>query len=87
MLYEPWRDGQELYGDRAEFPRELIQRKLTQPNAERIFYIRHAFRAGYSVEDIHEASRIDPWFLTQIREIVEVEDALAATAAEPAAVG
>ena len=38
--------------------------------------IRHAIRAGFSLEEIHKLSHIDPWFLQQIKEIVELEDAL-----------
>ena len=76
-----WRDGNESYGDRDILPRELISRKLTVPNAERIFYIRHALRAGFTVEDIHSLTKIDRWFLTHIKEIVDFEEVLAATKA------
>jgi carbamoyl-phosphate synthase large subunit len=55
---------------------ELINNKLGTPSADRIFYIRHAFRAGYTVEDIFELTKIDPWFLHQLREIWEMEEAL-----------
>jgi carbamoyl-phosphate synthase large subunit len=53
---------------------KVINAKLGTPNAERIFYIRHAFRAGYSVERIFELTKIDPWFLHQLREIWELEE-------------
>src|SRR5438034_1171754 len=43
---KPWRIGTELYGDRELLPRDVISRKLTVPNAERIFLIRHATREG-----------------------------------------
>ena len=56
---------------------KVINAKLGTPNAERIFYIRHAFRAGYTVERIFELTKIDPWFLHQLREIWEMEAALA----------
>jgi carbamoyl-phosphate synthase large subunit len=75
---KPWRVGAEVYGDRDILPREVITRKLTVPNAERIFFIRHALRAGFSVEEIYQLTRIDRWFLAQIREIVEFEERLAA---------
>ena len=78
---KPWRiDGVE-YGDRDILPNEVILRKLTVPNAERIFFVRHAMRAGMTNEEIFEHSSIDPWFLAQIREIVDLEEELAATAA------
>ena len=55
---------------------KTINAKLGTPNAERIYFIRHAFRAGYSVERIFDLSKIDPWFLHQLREIHEMEQAL-----------
>src|SRR5262249_24294671 len=55
-----------------------IAKMLSTPTAERVWYVRYAFKAGWSVEDIHVRTRIDPWFLHQIREIVEVEDRLRA---------
>ena len=51
----------------------VIKTKLGTPNAERIFYLRYAFRAGYSVEQIFDLTKIDPWFLHQVREIHEME--------------
>jgi carbamoyl-phosphate synthase large subunit len=69
-----WRIGTELYGDRDLLPRDVISRKLTVPNAERVFFIRHALRAGFTVEDIFQLTKIDRWFLTQIKEIVDFED-------------
>jgi carbamoyl-phosphate synthase large subunit len=53
-----------------------IRQKLGTPNAERVFYLRHAFRAGYTVEQIFDLTKIDPWFLHQLREIHEMEAAL-----------
>ncbi len=76
---KPWRIGNEVYGDRDILPRDVITRKLTVPNAERVFFIRHGFRAGMSVADIFNLTKIDPWFLTQIKEIVDFEEELAAT--------
>ena len=39
--------------------------------------IRHAFRAGFALEEIHRLTHIDPWFLQNIKEIVEIEEELA----------
>jgi len=77
---KPWRIGAEVYGDRDILPRDLITRKLTVPNAERIFFIRHALRAGFSVEEIFRFTNIDRWFLTQIQQIVDLEEELARSA-------
>jgi carbamoyl-phosphate synthase large subunit len=67
--------GGKLGGD--ERPDEaLIKTRLGTPNAERIFYIRYAFKAGFTVEQIFELTKIDPWFLHHLREIHEMEDLL-----------
>jgi carbamoyl-phosphate synthase large subunit len=58
----------------------VITRKLTVPNFERIFFVRHALRAGMSTEEIFEMTAIDPWFLAQLKEIVDLEEELAACA-------
>jgi len=55
---------------------ELIKQKLTIPNKDRIFYVRHAFRCGMTLDEIYELSKIDPWFLKNIEEIVEFEHEL-----------
>ncbi len=57
-------------------PRDVIQQKLVTPNAERIFYIRHAFRAGFTADEIHNLTKIDPWFLAQLKELVDEEESL-----------
>jgi len=76
---KPWRFGDKVYGDRDLLPRELIQQKLSVPNPDRVFFLRHALRAGLSIEEIFQLTRIDRWFLTQIQEIVQLEEELAAT--------
>lgn len=55
---------------------EKIRRKLRTPNPERIFYIRQALQMGMTVEEIHALSQIDPWFLHNIQQIVELEEEL-----------
>ncbi|MFL1705954.1 carbamoyl-phosphate synthase large subunit [Campylobacter sp. MOP7] len=47
---------------------------LRNANESRILYIAQAFRDGFSMQEVHEFSKIDPWFLDQIRQIVEFED-------------
>jgi carbamoyl-phosphate synthase large subunit len=78
---KPWRIGATVYQDRDILPHELIRQKLSVPNAERIFFIRHALRAGFTVEDIFLLTKIDRWFLVQIKEIVDFEEELAASRA------
>ena len=74
---KPWRIGTHSYGDREILPKDLISRKLSAPNAERIFFIRHAFRAGFSIEEVFHLTKIDRWFLIQIQELVDFEEVLA----------
>ncbi len=50
-----------------------LRRELREPDPERIFHVGDAFRAGMSVEDVHALSFIDPWFLDQIEELVQIE--------------
>ena len=78
---KPWRIGTELHGDRDILPRDLISRRLSVPNAERVFFIRHAFRAGFSEQEVHKLSKIDPWFLRHMKEIVDFEEELARSVA------
>ena len=58
------------------YDRNLIPQKLITPTPERLSYIRFALESGYTVEQIHERTSIDPWFLEQIREVVEFESTL-----------
>ncbi len=53
-----------------------IRRDLSTPGAERIWYVGDAFRAGMSVEEVFDASAIDPWFLVQIEDIIKSEQQL-----------
>lgn len=50
-----------------------IREKLSIPQAERIFYLKYAFQLGMSIEEVAELTSIDPWFLDNIKEIVELE--------------
>lgn len=60
--------------DRVHFEdRNDLIFKLRNPNEKRLLYIAQAFREGFSVEEIHALSSIDPWFLEQIKEITEFE--------------
>ena len=54
---------------------ELVDR-LTNPGADRIWYVADAFRAGFELEEIYGYSGIDPWFLVQIEDIVRWESRL-----------
>ncbi len=55
---------------------EKIGDELAYPRAERLWYVADAFGVGMSLEEIYQHTRIDPWFLAQIKEIVDTELAL-----------
>src|SRR3989339_1153325 len=57
-------------------PAEFLEKKLTTPNSLRLFYIAAAFRYGMPLEEIRRLTAIDPWFLNQIRTLVEAEEEL-----------
>jgi carbamoyl-phosphate synthase large subunit len=68
-------DGRDVH-ERSRVDRKLIRQNLTVPNAERMYWLRYAFLDGMRVEEIYELTKIDPWFLTSIQEIVHVEKIL-----------
>jgi carbamoyl-phosphate synthase large subunit len=53
---------------------DLVRRELREAGADRILYVADAFRVGLFLEEIHELTRIDPWFLVQIEELVHLEE-------------
>ncbi len=56
-----------------------LRKNISEPGAERIWYVADAFRAGMDVAEVSELTSIDPWFLVQIEEIVQIEQAFAET--------
>ncbi len=56
--------------------RETIEEELGAPGPDRIWYVGDAFAHGFSLEEVHQLTSIDPWFLVQIKEIVDIELAL-----------
>ncbi|MDH5327857.1 MAG: carbamoyl-phosphate synthase large subunit [Gammaproteobacteria bacterium] len=63
----------ELFTDNSEAGLIELKHQLRHPGPERIWFVADAFRLGLSLQDIHEISSIDPWFLVQIEEIVQLE--------------
>ena len=53
--------------------KQVLTRELTEAGAHRIWYIAEAFRQGWSLNTVHDLTRIDPWFLVQIEEIIALE--------------
>ncbi len=52
---------------------DRLRQLLRVPGADRLWYVADAYRAGLTLEEVHELTRIDPWFLDQILELVEIE--------------
>jgi len=73
------RDGFSGISRNGEAPpdSDRIRRGLKTPTAERPAWLFEAFRAGFGIEEVHELSRIDPWFLVHLRNLVAAEGALA----------
>ncbi len=69
-----------LGADGKDTPKDIeeIKRNISIPNSLRIFYLREALLAGMSMDEIHEITRIDKWFLHNIKQIVEMEQEIRA---------
>jgi carbamoyl-phosphate synthase large subunit len=86
-LIKGWRMGEapadtkEQSAKEYPIPLDKLRDKLSRPCQGRLYYIRYAFKMGWTVEQIYELSYIDPWFLENIRELVEFEDELVEFAA------
>ncbi len=66
-------DGKDL----GHVPLDEIRKKLRQTNSQRIFYLKTALEADLSIEEIYDLTRIDPWFLHNLNQIVQMEKTLA----------
>jgi len=71
----------------ADYPIDEVKlrRKLSVPCQGRLYYIRYAFKMGWSVGEVQELTRIDPWFLAQIKQLVDFEEELEAVGSVEAA--
>lgn len=64
----------DLWGTDRQPSKDDIVAKLSTPNDERVFYLRYAFKAGMTLEQLHDVTDIDPWFLHNIQQLVQTED-------------
>ena len=64
------------------YDENLIPNRLITPNPDRLQYVRFAFERGYTVEQVNELTAIDPWFLTQVKDLVDHETAVKASSLE-----
>ena len=53
--------------------RQVIEKELGEPGSERIWYVGDAFALGFTLEEVHQLTKIDPWFLAEVKEIVDIE--------------
>ncbi len=69
---ETGKDGlNEISTDRA-----TIHHEISEPGPDRLWYLADAFRLGYTVKEAHRATKIDPWFLVHVKELVDIENRL-----------
>ena len=71
-------DGMDLWGTDEQPSRNEIRAMLSRPNDQRIWHIRYAIKSGMPLEEIHEITHIDPWFLHQLNDIVALEEKMRA---------
>ena len=55
---------------------DKMRREMRHPGPDRLLYVADAFRSGMSIEEVHESSKIDPWFLAQVEDLVLTEKSL-----------
>ncbi|MGH9881841.1 MAG: carbamoyl-phosphate synthase large subunit, partial [Pyrinomonadaceae bacterium] len=56
-----------------DVPADELQRKLARPNSQRFSYITYALQHGVPISEIYRLSKIDPWFLEQLQEVMEIQ--------------
>jgi carbamoyl-phosphate synthase large subunit len=71
-------DRNDRWGTASQPTIDEIAARLVTPTTARVWFIRYALKAGMSIEEIHQRTRVDPWFLSNIHEIVQMEDRLRA---------
>jgi carbamoyl-phosphate synthase large subunit len=69
-------DGKDLWGTAEQPSIDEVRSRLARPGDQRVFHIRYAMKYGMTIEEIHDLSAIDPWFLQNLREIVDLEEEL-----------
>ena len=71
-------DGKDLWGTPEQPADDEIRAMLARPNAMRPWFLRYALKGGMTIEEIHKLTGIDPWFLDQLAELVEIEEEIRA---------
>ena len=74
------RDGlTEITDLTADDVADTLRRELRLPGSDRLWYVADAFRYGFSYDEIQQLTKIDPWFLIQVKEIIDIENELKET--------
>ncbi len=72
-------DGKDPIDEKGKTPSLTeIEQNLVVPSSQRVFYLRHALLKGMTIQSIYELTGIDPWFLYQLQQIVELEQEISA---------
>ena len=69
-------DNKDLWDTDRRPSADEIRAKLSKPNPDRVWYLRYALKSGMSIEDIFAITYIDPWFLDNLQQIVQMEESL-----------
>ncbi|HUT14494.1 MAG TPA: carbamoyl-phosphate synthase large subunit [Thermoguttaceae bacterium] len=69
-------DGKDLWGTPEQPSIDDVRAKLSVPGDQRVWHLRYGLKYGMSIDEIHELTGIDPWFLENLAEIVELEEEL-----------
>src|SRR5437764_527029 len=69
-----------------DVPNDELQRKLARPNSQRFSYITYALEHGWAIDEIYRLSRIDPWFLDQLKQVMEIQREVESIVSEPGVV-
>src|SRR3982751_5251795 len=67
----------------ANVSNDELQRKLARPNSQRFSYITYALEHGWSIDEIYRLSKIDPWFLDQLQQVMEIQREVEAIVVSP----
>jgi len=71
-------DGKDLWGTPEQPSLDDVRAKLATPNDQRVWHLRYAMKYGMPPAEIYELTHIDPWFLENLRQLVEMEERLRA---------
>ncbi|MBL7221064.1 MAG: carbamoyl-phosphate synthase large subunit [Phycisphaerae bacterium] len=77
---QPVGGADDVSGEDTDYPidKSRLRRKLAIPSQGRMYYVRYAFKMGWSVDDVFDLTKIDRWFLTQMKQLTDFEGELEA---------